>query len=88
MHPQQNVRAGSDLPKNDIVWDWNSTKLSAGQLARKYKTTKGTVLGIVHRDPRSKPRKPPSQLQLAKRRIAQLEREVIRLRALEVRHAS
>lgn len=82
------LRAGVNLPKNDIVWDWNTTKLTSGQLARKYKTTKGTVLGIIHRDPRSKPRKPPSQLQLAKKRIAQLEREVRRLQALEARHAA
>lgn len=73
----------STLPKDDIVWLWNTTKLSAGQIANKYKTTKGTVLGIIHRDPRSKPRKPPSRLQQAKRRIAALEKEVKRLQELE-----
>lgn len=74
----------STPPKNDIVWDWNTTKLTSGQLARKYNTTKGVILGIVHRDPRAKMRKPPTPMQLKDRRIKALEAEVARLQALEV----
>lgn len=68
------------LDRDGLVWDWNTTKLSGNQLARKYGVTRGVVLGIIHRDPRSNQRRPPTPLQRANRRIAALEAEVRRLR--------
>jgi hypothetical protein len=72
-----------NLPKDDIVWAWNTTKLTSGQLARKYKTTKGVILGIIHRDPRAKQRRPHTPLQKAKKEIKALRAEVSRLQEME-----
>lgn len=71
------------IPRDDIVWLWNTTSLSASQIGRKFNLTKGQVLGVVHRDPRAKQRKPPTPMQLKDRRIKALEAEVARLQALE-----
>lgn len=73
--------------RDEIVWDWNTTKLTCGQLARKYNMTVGQILGIVHRDPRARQRRPKTELQKAMERIKALEAEVIRLRAFEVKAA-
>lgn len=66
--------------RDEIVWDWNTTRLTSGQLARKYAMTKGQVLGIIHRDPRAKQRRPKTELQKAMERIKALEAELTRLR--------
>ncbi|WP_368761996.1 hypothetical protein [Klebsiella pneumoniae] len=73
--------------RDEIVWDWNTTELTSGQLARKYKLTKGQVLGIIHRDPRAIQRRPKTEMQKAQERIKALEAEVLRLRAFEVNAA-
>ena len=73
--------------RDEIVWDWNTTELTSGQLARKYKLTKGQVLGIIHRDPRAVQRRPKTEMQKAKDRIKALEAEVLRLRTFEVKAA-
>lgn len=73
--------------RDEIVWDWNTTELTSGQLASKYKLTKGQVLGIVHRDPRAVQRRPKTEIQKAQARIKALEAEVLRLRAFEVQAA-
>jgi hypothetical protein len=75
------------LPKDEIVWDWNTTKFSAGQIARKYGTTRNVILGIVHRDPRAIQRRQLTPLQKAQKRIKALQAEVERLQALEVAKA-
>jgi hypothetical protein len=71
------------LPRDEIVWQWNTTELTCGQLARKYGTTKGVILGIIHRDPRAKQRRPQTAAQKTRRYITALEAEVRRLQALE-----
>lgn len=68
--------------RDEIVWDWNTTKLTAGQLSRKYDLTRGQLLGIIHRDPRAVQRRPKSELRKAMERIKALEAEVARLRRL------
>lgn len=73
--------------RDEIVWEWNTTELTSGQLARKYKLTKGQVLGIIHRDPRAIQRRPKTEMQKAKARIKALEAEVLRLRTFEVQAA-
>ena len=73
--------------RDEIVWEWNTTKLTSGQLARKYKLTKGQVLGIIHRDKRAVQRRPKTEMQKAQERIKALEAEVLRLRAFEVQAA-
>lgn len=73
--------------RDEIVWEWNTTKLTSGQLARKYKLTKGQVLGIIHRDSRAVQRRPKTEMQKAQERIKALEAEVLRLRAFEVQAA-
>lgn len=73
--------------RDEIVWEWNTTELTSGQLARKYKLTKGQVLGIIHRDPRAIQRRPKTEMQKAQARIKALEAEVLRLRAFEVKAA-
>lgn len=73
--------------RDELVWDWNTTKLTSGQLARKYKLTKGQVLGIIHRDPRAVQRRPKTELQIAKTRIKALEAEVSWLRGLVAKTA-
>lgn len=73
--------------RDEIVWDWNTTELTSGQLARKYKLTKGQVLGIIHRDPRAIQRRPKTEMQKARERIKALEAEVLRLRTFEVKAA-
>ncbi|WP_201829611.1 hypothetical protein [Microvirga zambiensis] len=75
------------LPKDDIVWLWNTTDLSASRIGRKFGLTKGVVLGIVHRDPRAKMRRPPTPMQMKDRRIKALEAEVVRLQTLEAQLA-
>lgn len=73
--------------RDEIVWEWNTTKLTSGQLARKYGITKGKLLGIVHRDPRSIARRQKTEIQRANDRIKALEAEVLRLRTFEVKAA-
>ncbi len=70
-------------PKDDIVWLWNTTRLSATQIGRKYGISRSVVLGIVHRDPRAKMRRPPTPMQKAQKEIKALRQEVARLQALE-----
>lgn len=72
------------LPKDEIVWAWNTTKITSGELARKYGVTRGVILGIVHRDPRAVKRRPLSPMQRKDRHIKALEAEVRRLQELEV----
>lgn len=74
------------VSRDEIVWLWNTTSLTSGQLARKFKTTKGVVLGIVHRDPRAKQRRPLTPLQKALKENKLLRAELARLR--EVHHAA
>lgn len=73
--------------RDEIVWEWNTTKLTSGQLARKYGITKGKLLGIIHRDPRAVQRRPKTEMQKAQDRIKALEAEVLRLRTFEVKAA-
>ena len=72
-----------NLPKDDIVWAWNTTKLTAGQIGIRHGISRNVVLGIVHRDPRAKPRKPPTALQLKDRQIKAMEAEIARLQDIE-----
>lgn len=70
-------------PKDEIVWDWNTTDLSAREIGQKYGLSRSVILGIVHRDPRARERRPPTPLQKAYRYIKALEAEVRRLQELE-----
>lgn len=75
------------IDKDTLVWEWNTTKLTSGQLARRHKATKGVVLGIIHRDPRSVSRRPATPLQKAQKEIKALRAEVARLQMIEVAKA-
>lgn len=75
------------VDRDSLVWEWNTTKLTCGQLARKYKTTKGVVLGIIHRDPRAKQRRPPTAIQKLQKENKVLRAEIARLQMIEVARA-
>lgn len=69
-------------PRDDIVWTWNTTDLSAAEIGRQHGLSRSVILGIVHRDPRAKSRRPPLAIQL-QRRIKALKIEMKRLQRLE-----
>lgn len=78
------------LSKDEVLWQWQTTGLSASQIGDGFDTTKGVVLGIVHRarlagDVRATMRRAPTRMQLLKR-IDDLAAEMERVRAMVARH--